>query len=351
MSSSRPKRTVFFSYRRNDHPDFVERIRDWFIQAYGRENVFMDFDTIPPFTRFADFIQDRVAECEVLIAIIGPRWMESLKAHMEKGDEDYVRTEIALALVHNKLIAPICIKGALPPPVQDLPSDLRSMMDYNVAFLESGTSFLDNIARLMDAVERELAESEIDTVVHLESFTDNRFDLLGTIAEFHKATDRRDWQRALHLLHRIRESKQAPRFFRLDQYEQDILEEIRKSTAQRDYAVLKMMAERARAGLEHPSHIWAGLQILWESFPSYDPDDLASEFRPQSVVAAPSDPNQLESIDELDLSIFDDLEKIDETALDKMLDPDTLMGIAHHIADNNTITYEDAEEKGILRIP
>ncbi len=65
-------RKIFISYRRDDHPDFVERIRDWFVIRYGRSNVFMDFDSIPPFTKFADYIREKVEETDVMIVIIGP---------------------------------------------------------------------------------------------------------------------------------------------------------------------------------------------------------------------------------------------------------------------------------------
>jgi hypothetical protein len=37
---------LFVNYRRADHPEFVETIRTWFLHRYGRENVFMDFDSI-----------------------------------------------------------------------------------------------------------------------------------------------------------------------------------------------------------------------------------------------------------------------------------------------------------------
>lgn len=33
---TQPGRKIFVSYRRIDHVDFVERIRDWFVMRYGR---------------------------------------------------------------------------------------------------------------------------------------------------------------------------------------------------------------------------------------------------------------------------------------------------------------------------
>jgi hypothetical protein len=168
---SESKRKIFISYRRDDNADFVERLRDWFIQRYKRENVFMDFDTIPPFTRFADFINERVHECDVLIAVVGPRWMELMREKAAHFQDDYVRIEVGLALQEGKLVAPICIKGASIPLQAELPYDLRSMLDYNAAFLNSGSAFLDNIEYIIDAIEEELTRRETKSSIIEEKYT------------------------------------------------------------------------------------------------------------------------------------------------------------------------------------
>ena len=40
---------LFVNYRRADEALFVQLMRTHFMYRYGRENVFMDFDTIPDF--------------------------------------------------------------------------------------------------------------------------------------------------------------------------------------------------------------------------------------------------------------------------------------------------------------
>ena len=149
-------RKIFISYRRDDHPDFVERIRDWFIMRYERENVFMDFDTIPPGVRFADYIRQEVEQCDAMLAILGPRWMELMREKASKFEEDYVRVEISLALQLGKPIIPICIVDAGVPKAAELPADLRPLLEYNAAFLRAGRDFLDNIERVLEAVESTL---------------------------------------------------------------------------------------------------------------------------------------------------------------------------------------------------
>ncbi len=157
MATQKP--TLFISYRRADHPDFVERIRDWFINnGYDDERVFMDLSNMPYFTDFAEFIREKVLESEVVIVIIGPQWLEHLCERTARDETDYVRLEIAIALEQGKLVAPICIKGAKMPSAKDLQDfpDLKQITRYNAPELDSGRPFLKNIADIIGALEAEL---------------------------------------------------------------------------------------------------------------------------------------------------------------------------------------------------
>jgi hypothetical protein len=360
MPGSPSERKIFVSYRRVDNADFVERIRDWFMQRYGRSNVFMDFDNIPPFTLFADYIRDRVRECDVLIAIIGPRWLELLREKTLDPANDYVRVEIQLALEEKKLIAPICIKGASVPRNDDLPDDLRAMAGYNAAHLDSGRTFLDNIELIMDAVEQELVRRERVQVDlgNVEAMSTAPFELHDAILNFHRAADDGQWKEALRWLERIRQSRQAPRFFRLDEYESEIRSEIEREEAERDYKVIRIMVERAAINKEKPERIWDALQMLWEAFPGYDPDNLAERFRPQIVeqIAASARAIEdilLEPLPEFDAGIFDQLATLDTDAADAMFDPAVLAQIASEEVqqdenDKFHIDIEEAQRLGII---
>ena len=178
-------RKIFISYRRSDNPDFVDRIRDWFIQRYGRENVFMDFDSIPPMVHFADYIRKEVEECDAMIAIIGPHWLELLREKAAAFEEDYVRIEVGLALKLGKPVAPICIVGASMPRKADLPLDLQPLLVNQAAFLER-TNFLDRITQIVDAVEQSLnQEDERKAQVYFDSAESKMQarDFDGTIAD------------------------------------------------------------------------------------------------------------------------------------------------------------------------
>lgn len=358
-ANDQPKRKIFLSYRRADHPDFVERIRDWFAWKYGRDSVFMDFDTIPPFTRFADFIREKVRECDVLVAIIGPQWLDLLQQRMTDAEDDYVRVEIRLALDEGKPIAPICIKDALSPRRRDLPSDLQPMMDYNIAHLNSGRHFLDNIERTVEGVEQLLARIEMFQSVKqdIEQYRPPEFDVQGAILSFQEAADREDWYTARDWLKRIRHSNFMPRFYPIDDYEHEVREAIDRLEAERDYQVISLMADRAEKGREERTRVWSALQAFWEAHPGHDPDDIAGRLRVTQLVEVPLIPSEAvvyppvvrHSVDSIN---FDQLETFNAEALDALFAPDTLESLAEQLnQDENTISFEDAQRLGIIGDP
>ena len=70
--------------------------------------------------------------CDVLIAVIGPRWMDLLAE--KAGERDYVREEIAAALRLGIVVIPVRVgqQGRMPPlPRQaDLPEDIRDLVQH-----------------------------------------------------------------------------------------------------------------------------------------------------------------------------------------------------------------------------
>jgi hypothetical protein len=351
-ADDQPKRKIFLSYRRADHPDFVERIRDWFAWKYGRDSVFMDFDTIPPFTRFADFIREKVRECDVLVAIIGPQWLDLLQQRMTDAEDDYVRVEIRLALEDGKPIAPICIKDALSPRRRDLPTDLQPMMDYNVAHLNSGRHFLDNIERTVEGVEQLLARIEMFQSVKqdIEQYRPPEFDVQGAILSFQEAADREDWYRARDWLKRIRHSNFMPRFYPIDDYEREVREAIDRIEAERDYQVIRLMADRAEKGREERTRVWSALQAFWEVHSGYDPDELAARFRPilaeANITLDPITVNATATVSDpvgFDLSIFDHISNADAAHAEEIFAPEKLAEQAKQSFDEVNATLTDVQ--------
>lgn len=125
---------IFVNYRRDDDPSAAARVRDGLVARYGQSNVFMDVDNLLAGQRFDQELTKALAQCDVLVAIIGPRWMEMLKARAASGERDYVREEIAGALQRKIVVIPARVgrEGQLIPlPRQEeLPEEIRELALY-----------------------------------------------------------------------------------------------------------------------------------------------------------------------------------------------------------------------------
>ena len=68
---SPPDLRVFISYRREDTPGYAGRVYDSLAERFGEDRLFMDIDTIRPGSEFTEVITEALAECDVLLALIG----------------------------------------------------------------------------------------------------------------------------------------------------------------------------------------------------------------------------------------------------------------------------------------
>src|SRR5262245_10108657 len=66
---------IFISYRRDDAGDVTGRIYDRLAQHFGKPFVFKDVDGIPLGIDFRKHLGDSVGRCDVLLAVIGTRWL------------------------------------------------------------------------------------------------------------------------------------------------------------------------------------------------------------------------------------------------------------------------------------
>jgi TIR domain len=103
---------IFISYRRDDVAGDARGIRDGLAARFGRGSVFMDVDDLLAGQRFDEELAKALDACNVLIAVIGPRWMDLLRAKMSSGELDYVRAEIAEALRRRIAVIPVHVGRA-----------------------------------------------------------------------------------------------------------------------------------------------------------------------------------------------------------------------------------------------
>ncbi len=119
---------VFISYRREDSSGYAGRLFDILSANFGRENTYMDLDTIKGGDDFEAVIEEKISRCDVLLAVIGERWLTITGVNGGRRLDmagDFVRLEIAKALERKVRVIPVLVGGATMPHRDDLPTDLR----------------------------------------------------------------------------------------------------------------------------------------------------------------------------------------------------------------------------------
>jgi len=121
---------IFTNYRRDDSIGMAGRLHDRLAQTFGRDKLFMDVDHIPAGADFVAHLNNQVAECDVVLAIIGPNWLRAKdKAGQRRlhQPDDFVAIEIAAALARDTLVIPVLVDAARMPKESDLPDTLKPL--------------------------------------------------------------------------------------------------------------------------------------------------------------------------------------------------------------------------------
>ncbi len=142
---------IFVCYRRDDSAGYAGRLYDHLSAELGDPHVFMDVDAIPPGEDFRKVLEERVGRCDVLLAIIGRRWVPKLR-DAATDDSDYVRIEIETALNLGIKVIPVLVDGADMPQPSDLPATLQPLAFRQAVDLRQGT-FQADVGRLIERLD------------------------------------------------------------------------------------------------------------------------------------------------------------------------------------------------------
>ena len=144
---------VFVSYRRADSPQAVGRIYDKLVGCYGADNVFKDVDSISPGSDFRQVLADSLATCDVLVAVIGARWLTTTAAESRLNEpSDLVRLELETAIARGTRIIPLLVDGAAMPEARRLPGPLQALASRNAIEIRPDPDFHRDISRLINAL-------------------------------------------------------------------------------------------------------------------------------------------------------------------------------------------------------
>jgi formylglycine-generating enzyme required for sulfatase activity len=153
---------LFISYRRDDSAGHAGRVRDRLEREFGADLLFMDVDAVPLGVNFVKVLRDEVTKCDALLAIIGPNWANVLdnNGHRRLDDpNDFVRIEIAAALLRDIPVIPVLLDGAVIPKAENLPVELQELAIRNGLHLHHA-SFHSDLDRLIAGLRSPLGRSE-----------------------------------------------------------------------------------------------------------------------------------------------------------------------------------------------
>ena len=148
---STPGRRIFLCYRRDDSGPIVGRIYDRLARDVGTENIFKDVDSIPFGVDFVERLDGEVQKCNVLFAVIGPRWLAAGPQGQTRLEDpnDFVRIEIASALRRSILVVPLLVDGAQMPRTDQLPEEIKPLARRNGTHIRHDPDFHADMTRLL----------------------------------------------------------------------------------------------------------------------------------------------------------------------------------------------------------
>jgi hypothetical protein len=131
-------------------------VHDALAHHFGSQHIFMDIDDISAGMVFAHVLDRALAECDILLALIGPRWLaRSGRLGRRRLDDpkDFVRLEIAAALERGITVVPVLVQDARMPTSLQLPNSLMGLADIQASEL-SDRRWGADVRRLIGTLER-----------------------------------------------------------------------------------------------------------------------------------------------------------------------------------------------------
>lgn len=141
---------IFISYRRKDTDYETTAIYNVLAAHFGRGDVFMDVDSIPPGEDFVDFLHREVGRADVVLVVIGQDWLIDRQGNRRlESPDDFVRIEIEAALQRRIRVIPLLVKDATMPPGNELPKSIRRLTRLQAFSVRPGRDFQLDLTRLV----------------------------------------------------------------------------------------------------------------------------------------------------------------------------------------------------------
>ncbi|MFK7994591.1 MAG: toll/interleukin-1 receptor domain-containing protein [Granulosicoccus sp.] len=183
---------VFIGYRRRDSQGFAGRVADDLIDHFGVHQIFRD-DDIPEGSDFTRVLEQALGSCHVLIAVIGPDWLNPVKGIPRiHHPDDWVRREIEAALSRGIWTLPILVGNATMPSAEELPDTLLPFSKVQAVTM-SDRHWDRDLERLAVLLKKRIPSLHAIKHYPEERSQASPHDALGKIAEviFRQQTEKR----------------------------------------------------------------------------------------------------------------------------------------------------------------
>jgi len=150
---------ICINHRRGDDPGFTQALYQVLEQEFSAGDLFTDVEgQIKPGDDFVAVLNRRVAPCDALLVVIGPRWADLL-AQRAGAEDDFVAIEIKAALDQGKRLIPVLVGGAAMPRAATLPESIRALASRHAVGLRP-EHFKADCQGLVAALKEQLAAME-----------------------------------------------------------------------------------------------------------------------------------------------------------------------------------------------
>lgn len=156
---------ITISYRREDSGPITGRIFDRLVAHYGRDAVFRDIDNIPIGVDFREHINKMLDASDLVLAIVGPRWVGPRGQSRLTDDADPVRVEIEAALRKGVPLVPVLVLRGAMPRADQLPDSLKDFAYRNALQVDAAQDFDMHMSRLTRVMDRMLQTRAPGTAV------------------------------------------------------------------------------------------------------------------------------------------------------------------------------------------
>ena len=157
---------IFISYRRSDSIAEAGRIFDRLESEFGRNRVFKDVDSIPFGVDLAEYLDQVVSQCQVVLVIIGKSWLTVTEPDGTRrldNPDDFVRIEVESSLRRGIPVIPVLIQGVVMPRRTQLPESLQPLARRNGVEVGYDPRFRADMNRLVKGLKGRLVEAALSS--------------------------------------------------------------------------------------------------------------------------------------------------------------------------------------------